>query len=385
MTSTESPVALIVTRNLPPLLGGMERLVWHIIDELRADYRVHIIGPTGCSRHLPADTTATEIPFSPLPTFLLRALLESIRRAKSAHPMLVFAGSGLTAPFAWLAAKLTGARYVCYLHGLDIEAHHPIYRVIWLPFIRRSDLTFVNSRFTGDLAVQAGVNPKRIVILHPGVALPDTGQADKLGAEFRERHALGSAPVMLYIGRITERKGLSIFAEHILPHVIQAVPQAQLVVIGDQPNQAVQKGQSELRRTRQLLDSTDMGKHVHFLGSRPYDHPDITAAYFAADVHIFPVQDSPGDNEGFGMVALEAAAHGLPTVAYAVGGVSDAIKNGVSGALIAPDDSDTFCKTVIEQLMTKHNCTTLSCRKFAESFTWSRFGETLRQHLGFET
>ncbi len=42
------PIALVITRNLPPMVGGMERLVWHIVDELRVDYRAHVIGPQGC-------------------------------------------------------------------------------------------------------------------------------------------------------------------------------------------------------------------------------------------------------------------------------------------------------------------------------------------------
>ena len=49
----ELPNALIITRNLPPLVGGMERLVWHIVDELREAYRLHVIGPAGCGAHLP--------------------------------------------------------------------------------------------------------------------------------------------------------------------------------------------------------------------------------------------------------------------------------------------------------------------------------------------
>ena len=50
------------------------------------------------------------------------------------------------------------------------------------------------------------------------------------------------------------------------------------------------------------------------------DDQRLSDAYFAADVMVFPVLDLPGDVEGFGMVAVEAAAHGLPTVAFAVGG-----------------------------------------------------------------
>lgn len=381
VTSNQTPAALVVTRNLPPMFGGMERLVWHIVDELRPDYHLHVIGPRGCSRHLPADVTVTEIPLSPLPLYLLRTLLASIRQAMRVKPVLVFAGSGLTAPFAWLAAKLTHARYACYLHGLDIEARHPIYRAIWLPFIRQIDQAFVNSHFTRALAIRAGVPAERITVLYPGVELPMTSEAQELAAEFRERYTLGNAPIMLYVGRITARKGLSFLAEYILPKVLHAVPEAQLVVIGDQAKNAVLKGDFELKKTHQILQALELETHAHFLGPRTHDDLDISAAYFAADVQVFPVQHRTGDNEGFGMVAIEAAAHGLPTVAFAVGGISDAIQDGVSGALVAPGDSETFAYEVIKRLDGSIHKPHKDCKIFAAAFAWNKFGQVLRHHL----
>ena len=377
---SELPAALVITRNLPPLVGGMERLVWHIVDELRPTYRVHVIGPSGCSRHLPADVSAAEIPLRPMALYLLRTKLSAIRQAIRLRPALVFAGSGLTVPFAWLAARLTGASCVSYLHGLDIETRHPVYRWFWRPFLRRCDRVLVNSHFTRKLALQVGIPPDRITIIHPGVTLPDTRQTNALRIEFRARYALGDAPLMLYVGRITARKGLAFFAEHILPRIVRQLPEARLVVIGDEPHQAMLKGASELQRTHQTLTASGLIRHVQFLGSRSHDDAEITAAYFAADVHVFPVQDRPGDNEGFGMVAIEAAAHGLPTVAFAVGGVTDAVRDGASGALIPVGDSDAFGRAVIEQLTSRNHEQRGVCRNYAASFAWKAFGQNLRRH-----
>ena len=41
------PRALVLTRNLPPLMGGMERLIWHILDELTPAFELHAVGPRG--------------------------------------------------------------------------------------------------------------------------------------------------------------------------------------------------------------------------------------------------------------------------------------------------------------------------------------------------
>jgi phosphatidylinositol alpha-1,6-mannosyltransferase len=85
--------------------------------------------------------------------------------------------------------------------------------------------------------------------------------------------------------------------------------------------------------------------------------------------------------EGFGIVALEAAANGIPTVAFAEGGVIDAVKNDESGFLVSPGNYREFADTVTDLL--SQSCTILphKAQKFAAEFTWTRFGEKVRQLL----
>ena len=49
------PRVLHVTRNLPPLVGGMERLNWHIADELSRHADVRVVGPQGAAARKPVD------------------------------------------------------------------------------------------------------------------------------------------------------------------------------------------------------------------------------------------------------------------------------------------------------------------------------------------
>ncbi len=107
---------------------------------------------------------------------------------------------------------------------------------------------------------------------------------------------------------------------------------------------------------------------------------ELDDAYAAADVHVFPVREIPGDPEGFGMVAIEAAAHALPTVAYATGGVVDAVAAGVSGLLVAPGDCKGFADAVLELL--RRPLQAEAIRLFAADFTWDRFGERVSDALG---
>ncbi len=378
MTSPDLVRMLVVTRNLPPLIGGMERLIWHIVVVLGEHHKVHVVGPSGCKRHLPIEVTADEVPIKPMPRFVLGATCRSLFSALRSRPAIVLAGSGLTAPFVWITARLAGASSIVYLHGLDIEVEHPVYRRLWRPFFRQFDLVLVNSGYTRNLAIKAGIDAKRIAILHPGVTLPDLSQAQTRREEFRNRFGLEHRPLMLCVGRINARKGLSVFVRDILPLIIAAVPHAQLVVIGDEPKHALRHTPGEWRKVVEALEENGLGGVINFLG--PQDDDTLSSAYMAADAMVFPVQDIPGDIEGFGMVAIEAAAHNLPTVAFAVGGVPDAIKEGVSGNLIPTGNNADFAQAVI-QLLTKRQGTNFSPRGHAESFCWENFGERLRSLL----
>ena len=71
--SSSLPKALLITRNLPPLLGGMERLNLHLAQELASAYKLTVIGPTGCREFLPPNVNVVEVPARPLGRFIWRS------------------------------------------------------------------------------------------------------------------------------------------------------------------------------------------------------------------------------------------------------------------------------------------------------------------------
>ena len=73
---------------------------------------------------------------------------------------------------------------------------------------------------------------------------------------------------------------------------------------------------------------------VKFLGNLPDD--ELAEIYDRADIFAMTSVNLQHSIEGFGLVYLEAAAHGLPVVAHDVGGVSEAVADGVTGLLVPP-------------------------------------------------
>jgi phosphatidylinositol alpha-1,6-mannosyltransferase len=356
----------------------MERLNLHMAIELAKDFDVTVIGPAGCRSLLPGNIEVIQVPAKPLWRFFLATLMSSIRVARRFRPDIVLGGSGLVAPFAGIAARLSAARLAIYVHGLDLVAEHPVYRWFWPPFIRRADLCICNSENTARLAAEAGIAQSRIVVVHPGVDLP---APEAQPPDFRIRFGVGDRPMLLSVGRLIPRKGLLEFVENTLPRVVARFPDVCLVVLGDDAPDLLQSTASDLGKLIRAC-AADLGLTGNVLFIGPQDDATLAAAYRSADVHVFPVREVTGDVEGFGMVAVEAAAYGLPTVAFAVGGVPDAVADGVSGRLLAPGDYAGLAAAILD-LLDRRPEFDLSdgAARFAALFNWDEFGNKIRRHL----
>ena len=380
-TPEERPTRILhITRNLPPLVGGMERLNWHIADELSRRAQVQVVGPRGAAARKPANVELTEVPLRPLPRFLLASAWRALRLAWRQRPDIVLAGSGLTAPAAWLAARVCGARAVTYVHGLDVAVRHPLYRALWHPLLRRMDRVIANSQPTTELVRTLGITEDRIRIVHPGVGLPAAPQPAQALREFRAQHALGDGPLLLSVGRLTERKGLREFVQHALPDIVRQRPDVRLLVLGEAPTDSLLAGVQTRGSIQAVADTAGIGAHVRFLGVIT-DPQQLACAYENAAIHVFPVRQLPGDPEGFGMVAIEAAAHGLPTVAFATGGIVDAVAEGRSGHLVPPGDYVALSEAILHTLKDGKPHWQAGAQQFARGFAWPTLGEKLWEAL----
>ncbi|WP_034280061.1 glycosyltransferase family 4 protein [Alkanindiges illinoisensis] len=370
---------LIITRNLPPLIGGMERLNWHMADELSKYYCVKVIAPTGSANLKPKHLDMIEVPLVPLWLFLILSLWEAIKITLQWKPDIILAGSGLTA----LAAKLSSIFYtksksVAYLHGLDITADHRLYRLIWLPILRQLDHVITNSSPTSQLVSNLGIPDTRVSIIFPGVNLPRTIQTQAQIEQFLHKYQLQNKHILLSVGRLTTRKGIHEFIQYALPDIVKAMPNIVLVIIGESPKNALLAETQSKESIEATVSQLGLQEHVKFLGK--IDDQSLSYAYESSHVHVFPVRHIPNDPEGFGMVAIEAAAHGLPTVAFATGGVVDAISDGKSGYLVRSEDYLLLTQAVIKALAL-NNFWKKSCQTFAKNFTWENFGNDIKTKL----
>jgi len=374
----KSRKVLLLTRNLPPLVGGMERLNWHMADELSQYAQVRVVGPKGATATKPEQTKLSEAPLNPLLGFMSIAFFKALWVALRWSPHFIIAGSGLTAPLVWLISKFSGAQSAVYLHGFDITAPSLVYQKLWKPLFRKMDCIIVNSTPTKQLALSAGVPKNKIYLVFPGVNLPEAPQSAEMISAFKRKHGLEGKKILLSVGRLTTRKGLREFVEHALPEIVKLEPDTVLVVVGEAPKNSLGAGIQTEDSIRKQAQKSGVSGHVLFLGVIT-DKSQLATVYEASDVHVFPVRHIPNDPEGFGMVAIEAAAHGLPTAAFATGGIVDAVCHGKSGLLAEQDDYTQLRRHTMQLL--QNPLSEGDIKGFAKGFTWHNFGTRITSAL----
>jgi glycosyltransferase involved in cell wall biosynthesis len=173
----------------------------------------------------------------------------------------------------------------------------------------------------------------KTVVIPNAVELSRYRDVPKASREFilRKQGIPRDAAVIGCVARLSEGKGLNYLIDA-MPDIVARVPRAHALLVGDGPSRA------DLERQASALGVRD---RVHFAGY----HQDIPAWLAAMDVFLLPSL-----SEALPLSILEAMAAGLPIVATAVGGIPEAVEDGLNGLLIPIMDARALSTAVVEVL-----------------------------------
>jgi glycosyltransferase involved in cell wall biosynthesis len=250
------------------------------------------------------------------------AFARTIRRSQADVVNLHFGGNWASCKNV-LSVLLAGKRCVATIHHATplIDKH----RIQMTRLAGRlSHAIIVSTEYMRSLLVEAGVPAHKMVVI-PCSAPKPTHFPVREDARARWRIPQ-EAFVVGVLARHEPHKGIAdlIRAFALLP---KSEPPMRLMVAGDGPERPA------LERLAQELAP----ERVLFVGRIPE-----TADFYAAlDLFVLPSYE-----EGFGLVYIEAAFHGIPSIGTCVGGVPTAIQEGKTGMLVAPGDIDSLAGAI---------------------------------------
>jgi glycosyltransferase involved in cell wall biosynthesis len=258
--------------------------------------------------------------------------------------------------FGYIGKIATKARMVTTFYGaeLALAKRYPFIKDFIRWSVRKSDQVIAISSFTRD-------EIRRLTRAEPEV-IP-YGAPLEVVEKSPSATSTKGPKIVLFVGRIIERKGL--------PYLIEAMSrvmtemEAQLVIVGEGDRQ---------EELKELVRDKGLEETVIFAGQVSTDR--LQELYEKCDVFVLPsIVDSRGDTEGLGVVLLEALAYKKPLVATDVGGIGDVIKNERTGLLVPQKDPGALSHAILRLLRNKELARRLGDEGYQyarEYFSWDR-------------
>ena len=275
---------------------------------------------------------------------------------------------------AWISHLSGGPEFAVLFHGLDVRrASGPIKRLLVRAICGSAKALFANSESTKQ-ELRKIVPHAQVTVMTPGVKerLPQIQQ----GA----RQSLGidpQKPLVVSVARLIPRKGIDVSLKAM--GRIQAKRDVDYVVVGDGPDLSRLESLAEEHRTRVrwVRDASDEEKDLWI---------------DAADVFLLPVREEKDDIEGFGIVYLEAAMSGVPSIAGRSGGASEAVRHEYTGLVVDPT-SPTEIAEAVERLLDDptlaetlgQNARARVLKDFQWASRWEKISNVLFPHGSFDS
>lgn len=364
MTSTIAPrlKILLVSWEYPPVVvGGLGRHVHHLATELAAiGHEVVVLSrrPTGTDASTHPTIThisegvlvvavAEDAPHFEFGTDMLAwtlAMGHAMVRAGVGlsrggigdgwQPDVVHAHDWLVAHPAIALAEYFDVPLVSTLHATEAGRHsgwlsgrinRQVHSVEWWLANESDALITCSASMRDEVTELYGPRLSTISVIRNGI--------DITTWSYRERQPRAVPAQLLYVGRLEYEKGVQ-DAIAALPKIRRSHPGTTLVVAGEGTQFEWLREQARLHR---------VSRSVTFVGN--LDHTELLGWLHGADAIVLPSRYEP-----FGIIALEAAAAGIPLVTSTAGGLGEAVVDGATGLSFQPGDIAGLVSAVRETL-----------------------------------
>jgi len=238
--------------------------------------------------------------------------------------------------------------YAITVHGTEVRGHFQ--KTSWIcrlsyssqkvrGLFNQATCLIAISQSTYDLIKEFGFGSKKTKVVCPGIDTdifyPATN-IDEVDA-YKKRIGVNSAfPLILTASRLVKDKGQDVLIKA-FHKIVPLFPKAKLLIAGNGPDKSY---------LETLVKDEGLGDSIRFVGRMR--RGDLCNLYQASDV--FVLVSRRFEKESFGIVYIEANACKKIVVAGRVGGVPEAVEDGLSGILVDPYNSDECANTIIKIL-----------------------------------
>ncbi|MDA0873933.1 MAG: glycosyltransferase family 4 protein [Bacteroidetes bacterium] len=272
--------------------------------------------------------------------FLVSAWFSLRRRIRRGEVDVILFSSMVTASLAVSLRPLMdrhGVRAAAIVHGQDVTKPVAAYqRFVPRVFAPLAAVLPVSGP-TGEACAARGLPATKIRVVHNGVKLdrfPAFERPAGARAPLPFRRDLSEGDLLLCsVGRQVRRKGFAWFIENVMP---QLPPHVHYWLGGDGP---------EAGAIQAAIGANGLQDRVRLLGR--LGDGQLKELYQGADLFVMPNIPVEGDMEGFGIVMLEAAINGLPTVAARLEGIREVITDGANGYFVESGDVEGYVRRIL--------------------------------------
>lgn len=366
---------LLVTNDFPPKVGGIQSVLWEWWRRLPSDSFTVLTSPHPDAKRFDADQPF-EVVRTREPVLLPHPIM-----VKRVNRLVQSTGAELVVLDPAVPLGLIGPHldvpYDVVLHGAEvtIPGRLPVTRQLLNRTLRHARQVISCGEYALAEAERSIRRSLPGVVLYPGVDTQRFRPADApVISEFRERHGISAdAQLVVGVSRLVPRKGFDTLIE------------ASAMLKNEFPNLHVLIAGSgrDSKRLQSVINRT--GAPAQLLG-RVADE-DLPTLYGAADVGAMLCRDRwfGLEQEGFGIVFLEAAACGTPQLAGRSGGSNEAVVDGETGVVVdRPTDVGSVARSLAELLRNaslRAKMSTNSRQRVLDEFTYDALSERLSEVL----
>ncbi len=291
---------LFITRKYPPVVGGMEKYSYELYTYLSKHFNTNLIANRKTQKWFPF--------------FFIYATIKSLLIMHKYDYFYI--GDPVLSPLGYLIKILSRKPVFLTVYGLDLTYKNFIYRNINLTLARKLDKIICISKNTKDIALKNGFENSKLKIINIGIDYENFNMDVMSKEKWTKKYNINTnQKILITVGRLVKRKGVNWFIKNILNN-----PELQnyhYYIIGN--GKIKEKIISNIKRF-------NLKKNITILTN--IDDFNRNSFYAHSDLFIMPNIKVKNDLEGFGIVAIEAGAFGLPVFTSAIEGISDAIIPG---------------------------------------------------------